>query len=261
MKAKSINDYIRIGTCLRFLQDANEGSDIHKEGFILENINSFLSTLEENALYVTKRASYDLVSLQAKLKGTSKGSTLNSSDAVELRKIMNRIRATFEAETEGFYAYVVTDKRIDIKKLLNNVGQLFKPGIFDLLPDVARHDFKEAGLCIAFERPTAAAFHILRATEDVLRIYYKKYMRPVKLNLTWGEIEKELRNKLKGKLPDKVLLDNLSNIRNSFRNPTAHPDKIYDIQEAQDLFNQCIDVVNRMAEKLGKKPSTVEETF
>jgi len=38
----------------------------------------------------------------------------------------------------------------------------------------------------------------------------------------------------------------LDNIRRSFRNPTQHPDKIYDIQEVQDLFGLCIDAINRM---------------
>ncbi len=46
--------------------------------------------------------------------------------------------------------------------------------------------------------------------------------------------------------PPVELLNNLDNIRTSFRNPTQHPDKVYDIQEAQDLFGLSIDVVNRM---------------
>jgi len=41
--------------------------------------------------------------------------------------------------------------------------------------------------------------------------------------------------------------DHLDHIRRSFRNPTQHPDKIYDIQEAQDLFGLCVDAVNRMS--------------
>ena len=50
--------------------------------------------------------------------------------------------------------------------------------------------------------------------------------------------------------PSDELLENLDLIRRSFRNPTAHPEKSYDIDEAQDLFGLCIDVVNRMAREL-----------
>lgn len=163
-----------------------------------------------------------------------------------MQEIMKEIRLTLIAEAKGIYAYVVTDKTIDVKKLLGDVGKLFRPNVFNSLPEIARYDFEEAGLCIAFERSTAAAFHILRATEAVLRLYRKKYIWPAKENLTWGQIVHELKNKQKGKKPDSVLIDNLGNICNSFRNPTQHPEKIYDIYEVQDLFNLCIDAVNRM---------------
>jgi hypothetical protein len=166
---------------------------------------------------------------------------------------MHDIRNTFFAEILGFNAYVVTDKRMDIKKLVDKVDGLFSPNVFESLPAIARYDFKEAGLCVAFELPTAAAFHILRGTEDVLRIYYKRYIRPVRLGLTWGQIINELRNKRSGKKPDSILLNHLDNIRNSFRNPTQHPDKIYDINEVQDLFSLCIDVVSRMSSVFIKK--------
>jgi len=44
----------------------------------------------------------------------------------------------------------------------------------------------------------------------------------------------------------KTLFDNLDNIRFNFRNPTQHPETIYDIELSQDLFSICIDVINRM---------------
>ncbi len=44
--------------------------------------------------------------------------------------------------------------------------------------------------------------------------------------------------------PRRELLDHLENIKNNYRNPTQHPEKIYDIQEAQGLFSLCIEVVN-----------------
>ncbi|MCH8069815.1 MAG: hypothetical protein IID16_11195, partial [Candidatus Marinimicrobia bacterium] len=46
--------------------------------------------------------------------------------------------------------------------------------------------------------------------------------------------------------PPVELLDTLDRIRINFRNPTSHPDKIYDIEEAQDLFGLCVDAINRM---------------
>ena len=242
----SIWSYIWVGTCMRYLQDVKAGRKIHGEGFVLENIESFFNELSKLGLLVTERASHKLKEIKKNFEAKNEDSSLSMQESQELSKTMGEIRLTFEAETQGIFAYYVTEKHFDVKKLLENVNSLFKPNVFGACPETAQYDFKEAGLCIAFERSTAAAFHILRATEDVLRLYYKKYIRPVKKDVTWGQILNELKNKLKGKKPDSVLLNNLDNIRNSFRNPTQHPDKIYDIHEAQDLFSLCIDAVNRM---------------
>jgi hypothetical protein len=54
MKSISIWDYIQVGTCLRFLQDAKVGQSIHAKSFVLQNINNFLSEIAELGLYVTK---------------------------------------------------------------------------------------------------------------------------------------------------------------------------------------------------------------
>lgn len=53
--------------------------------------------------------------------------------------------------------------------------------------------------------------------------------------------------------PPVELLNNLDNIRRSFRNPTQHPEKIYDIQEVQDLFALCVDAIDRMIRHLKEK--------
>jgi len=145
-------------------------------------------------------------------------------------------------------AFIVTDKRIDVEKLLDEVAGLFAPGTFAKLPEIAQYDFAESGKCIAFERPTAAAFHCLRATEAVLRYYYCSLVKQRRPELMWGPMVDSLRRSRKN--PPAVLLSNLDNIRHSFRNPTAHPEARYDISEVQDLFNLCVEVVNRMVKDL-----------
>lgn len=249
MLAKSINGYFYFGTCVRYLQDATEKSKIHGNGFIIQNIDSLYNYLNELNLQVTRRASYELEELKSELMATSEESFLTKEQASKLKSTVTDLRKTLDAELRGFEAYVVTPKRIDVTKLLEDVGELFAPDIFWLLPEIAIHDFIEAGKCIAFERATAAAFHILRATESVLRHYYCEKVKRQRCQMMWGNIIHDLRKRKKTK--DKnVLLNNLDNIRLSFRNPTQHPEKIYDIQEVQDLWALCVDVVNRMMQDL-----------
>jgi hypothetical protein len=165
---------------------------------------------------------------------------LNTVEATKLREIMADLRKTLFAEAQGNIAFIVTDKRIDVNKLLFDVQSLLAPTVFAQLPSVAQHDFIEGAKCIAFERSTAAAFHLLRGTEAVLRHFYVSIVQRKRSPLMWGPMVQSLRQRRNP--PDGVLLDNLDNIRRSFRNPTQHPE----IQEVQDLFGLCVDVVNRM---------------
>lgn len=251
MQAKPINGYFSFGTCVRYLQDAKDKSLIHGPSFILENIESLYRFLDELNLQVTQRAAYHLDDFKKELEATEKDALLTSEQAIKLNNIVTDLRQTLGAELSGFEAYVVTPKRIDVTKLLNEVYELFAPDIYWMLPEIANHDFDEAGKCIAFERPTAAAFHILRATEAVIKFYYCSKVKRKRCQLMWGNIIQDLRKRRKTK--DKnVLLNNLDNIRLSFRNPTQHPEKIYDIQEVQDLWSLCVDVVNRMMQDLNE---------
>jgi hypothetical protein len=117
------------------------------------------------------------------------------------------------------------------------------------LPTIARFDLDEAGKCIAFERPTAAAFHLLRATERVLVAFYEALARHKRAPRMWGPMVTDLR-KRKAAAQHEVLLNNLDNIRRSFRNPTQHPELTYDIHEVQDLWGLCIEAINRMVKVL-----------
>ena len=151
-----------------------------------------------------------------------------------------------DAELQGLHAFVPKPKRLDLDKLLESIDDLFSPRTFDALPEIARYDFSYAGKCIAYELSTAAAFHILRGTEAVLRKYYEAMVKQKRIkSRNWGPIVNDLRAR-KATAQHKVLNNHLDNIRASFRNPTQHPEKVYDIHEVQDLFSLCVDVVNRM---------------
>ncbi len=251
----SIANYISVGACFRYIQDAKEGIYLKRKGesaWILDNIKRALDALDELGLPVTKRASTELQGFYNKHRNCRFDTQITSEQASELRDIVLTLRHTFNAEALGIFAYIVTDKRIDVDKLLDDIPALFSPRIFHLMPDMAQYDFKEAGKCIAYELSTAAAFHILRGTESTLRFYYCNHIKRGRLNhpLLWRPMVGHLR-KCKKPIP-KILLDNLENIAVNFRNPTAHPEYKYDINEVQDLFNLCVDVNNRMIDQLIK---------
>lgn len=249
----SIHKYIFLGTSLRYLQDSQAGWRIHAHNngyFIADNIRIFLEELEELNFFVTQRASHLLLEFLEEILSTDEDHVLSQDEAQKLNNIINEIRPTFEAEAKGIYALITSEKRYTMEKLTENISGLFSPSVFEKLSELSIYDFQESGYCIAYERPTAAAFHILRATEDTVKRYYKKYIRGKAAPKTWGQMISELKNKSRGKKPDIVVINQLIHIKDSFRNPTNHPEKVYDIHEVQDLLAICVDITNRMVKAL-----------
>jgi hypothetical protein len=251
MEKKSIYGYFFFGTAVRYLQDASAGFPIFEAGYVLDNINLCLNELDRLELTVTKNASWDLIKFRDKLmKIRNKKAALTQKQAKELNEICHTLRPTLLAELQTHEAYIITPKRFDTDKLLNDIASLMSPNIFSSLPEITQYDLMEAGKCIAFERPTAAAFHLLRATEAVLRHFYCTLIRTKHVpNLLWGDMVQDLRTRKKTK-QHTTLYNNLDNIRNSYRNPTQHPEAIYDIHEAQDLLPLCFEVITRMTKIL-----------
>lgn len=245
MRPITIYKYIFFGTAIRYLQDVQGGYLVHTKGGILENIDCFFKYLDEFELPVTKRAAFELEKFKKKLRKTKENHNLTSNEAEDLQNIMSDLRKTIDAESQGRFAYIVSEKRVDVKKLLLDISALMPANMFKSLPVIAQNDFREGGRCIAFELPTAAAFHFLRGTEDVVRQLYFYFVKRKRIkNLTWGRMVNHLKDRKRK--PSKEVLDHLINIKDNFRNPTDHPDKIYDIEEAQALFGLCVDIIYRM---------------
>ncbi len=245
MNTKSITTYVWFGQSLRFLIDVRQGWPVHGDGYIIENIESVIKYLKQLDLPVTLRSSTRLQQFLKELKALPIDSKTTQEQANRLSELMVDLRKVLEAEATGKLIYTVTEKRLDISKLVSGVSSLFGQDVFFFLPDIAQYDFNEAGLCVAFSRPTAAAFHLLRGTESVLRDFYCSHVKRDRVApLLWGPMVEQLRKRRSP--PPGVLLNNLDNIRVSYRNPTQHPELRYDIDEAQDLFGLCIEVVNRM---------------
>lgn len=252
MQSRSILRYILFGTGFRYLMDVKEGYPLFGDGYVMDCINRYFNNLDDFELSVTSNASTKLRNIKYTLSRKGQNYRLSKEEARDISKTLKGIRSTLVAETQNYYAYTVTDKRMTVKKLLSNIAGLFAPDVYSNISSIAKIDFEEAGKCISYDLPTAAAFHILRGTEDVLRHLYSAILLEKRGNgeypehITWGAIVQNLRSNEFEDLISEILLDNLDNIRKSFRNPTQHPEKIYDIHEAQDLFSLCIDVVNRM---------------
>jgi hypothetical protein len=87
------------------------------------------------------------------------------------------------------------------------------------LTDQTKFDFDQAGKCIAFDLPTAAAYHLLRGTETVIRQYYEQLVPGIKKApakaRNWGVYIKLLRDHD----AEEKVTSLVTHIKDAYRNP------------------------------------------
>ncbi|WP_159737921.1 hypothetical protein [Vibrio atypicus] len=250
MKDRSSYDYIHIGLILRALQ---HGSYSYK--FAVEHVKLLLELLEEVNFEVSISFTdaddfYEIIETIDNKHEEDPNATLPDEEIEELSKQLNGLEKVVFAESSTKKIYTIPSRRFNSKYLLNTPERFFTDGHFDALSDMAKTDISSASRCIVFGEGTAAAFHILRATEDTLKQYYFLHRKQKRLQKPmWANMVDQLKAK-KTNGPSKVLLDSLNMVRESYRNPTQHPEATYTIDTAQDLFGVCIDVIGKMAKEL-----------
>jgi hypothetical protein len=243
------HDYVWLGVAQIDLQTVAPGRLLRDEGGgILDRLDWYLETLVNFGLSTTSTGAWQLQSVANHLQSLPPDSVISKEDSTRVRNAALMVRETLYAETVNVTLYEVTGKRFDAKALIGNVPSLMRDGAFEQLPALSAFDLLEAATCIAFERPTAAAFHTVRATEGVLRHLYASVVKQKRIAKPWlwKAMTDDLSKPSRRKRPLRATLDHLDSIRANFRNPTQHPEKVYDSEEAQNLFAQCLAVIEGM---------------
>lgn len=254
MKTADPYAFIHIGLLIRLLR--------HCEGY------SVAGVIQQGRKLITKLRAVDFgVSVAGAVQGdrsldllltdlekeTDKGRKVNVAELQRFDAVFNILENIVFAEANTKRLYLLSDNRFNIDALLTKPAMMFSSGVLARLPLIARQDISSGFQCLAFDQPTATAFHLLRASEAVLKAYYFVMVRRKRLETPmWGNMLDAL---AKRRNPDNKLLDRLRYIKDSFRNPTNHPEATYSLHEAQDLIGICIDVINRMATTLPPAPT------
>jgi hypothetical protein len=150
-------------------------------------------------------------------------------------------------------AYFVTRKAAyDTGVLVSNAEQQF-PAALGLKVPEAIVDVREAGKCLAFELSTASGFHILRATESVVREYWTAVSggKPHPRVKTIGTYAKRMREESCGSAK---AISTLEQIASLHRNPLIHPEETLAPDEAVSLFGICQSAVSAMLKQIPDRP-------
>ncbi len=237
--------FIHIGLMIRLLRHAQDFSirTITKEG---ETLGRQLETVN---FAVSSEGLNELTAFLSQLKQEDKQDRkITAYEVKELSEFMSVVEKIVFAEAQTKKIYILTESRFNLDNLTNNPEQMFAKGAFSRLSRLTAYDVREGFMCIVLSRATAAAFHLLRATEGTLRDYYFNIVKRGRAKKPmWGNMIQHLRSRRK---PDESLLQRLDYIRDTYRNPTSHPEARHTIEQAQDLLGLCIDVINVMAKAL-----------
>ena len=149
-----------------------------------------------------------------------------------------------------------------------NLG-FFEPDLFKLAEQnkfgSAHRNIEDAGKCLAFNRGTAAVFHLMRVMEYGLRALGESLNDPSldpKRNPSWDAILKKCDDELRKPLRERSAewredepfysnaTANLRAVKNAWRNPTLHVERDYDPDDALDVWNAVKAFMRHLAKKL-----------
>jgi hypothetical protein len=175
--------------------------------------------------------------------------TVQSHELWFIKSSFDEYKTALLAELGSLNSYFITQKGShDTYSLLMYGESLFPSDIATKVPE-AKFDCCEAAKCLAFEVPTACAFHVFRAVESVLRRYYA--------SATEGKAAPKSRNlgvylaamKQKNFGNPKVLAA-LKQLIDLHRNPLIHPEAVITVDEALAIIGISSSLMTAMLAEL-----------
>jgi hypothetical protein len=249
MHTRDSYQYIHIGLVLRLLRNVAETNTAKFAATSIETLKELLQQCGFRVvLAATESIQFD--EMEKAISALAETDKLGAALATKIKQRFKTLEPIVFAEASTKMVYVLSARRFNSNYLLSRPDRLMKSGSFAKLDEIARLDLSSACRCILFGEATAAAFHMLRATESVLKSYYLHHRKKKRLNKPmWADMVNQLRAK-KSKKPPAALLQSLDLIRTAYRNPTQHPEAVYKIDSAQDLLGVCLDAIGKMADEL-----------
>lgn len=151
-----------------------------------------------------------------------------------------------DAELQSLDTYLVSQKGThSTPDLIERAEIMFPERVRQRLPGPAIADIRQAGRCLALDNYTASAFHILRAVESVMAVYFELVIgKPMPTRMrNWGIYLKKL-----GDHPDHSprVITFIDHIRENYRNPILHPDVVMAEDEAEALLGASASAIRML---------------
>ena len=265
MQRVNVYQFYTLGHNVHALNRISAGQKIKEHYYQLLNAQAWLEFIEKDKLVpvgVAGPACHSLLNIIGRvLKPNSSvpGSTtpdlekeISVSDAYTIERGIETFETVLSAQMQSLSTYFVSRKLgYETPLLIEEAENLLPESIREEIPE-AIHDLQQAGKCIAFDIPTAAGFHLTRATEAVIRKYYAKVVgrSPKPKMRNWGTYVKNLHTAG----ADARITGFLDHIREAYRNPLLHPEDTLTPEDAQVLMGVCVSAIVAMVQAMNSLP-------
>lgn len=159
---------------------------------------------------------------------------------------VTRLETVMSEECQAIDTYFVSQKgAYATSDLVERSEIVFPESLRNRLQGKTVADIRAAGRCLAFDNPTAAGFHILRAIESEMSQYFHRVTGkslPTRMR-NWGIYLNSLR---KADGHDPKVVEFLDQIRTSYRNPITHPEVNLESDEAEVLLGVAVAAIRQM---------------
>lgn len=263
MKQTNLNIFLRFGGALQQLQDRIEigmrGVDFFVYLFLAQEwMLGFITQTDEcaSSLSDSRSAAKNLLRIIREMMASVQNNSnhlVTQEEVTALIGVTDLFERDFEREHRNLCVFMVTPKGLyDTRLLIEKGEEKFLDSTRSVFNPQVIYDLQQSGKCLAFEIPTAMAFHVMRATESLIKDYYAALVGKAwpYAQRDWGKYLTELE-----KIPDvnKVITSRLGEIKNLNRNPLIHPEEIVPLAEAPIIYDLCNGVIYYMAEEIRKR--------
>ncbi|MGA2630076.1 MAG: DUF4145 domain-containing protein [Terriglobia bacterium] len=251
MRRFNVFSFYKLGACLaplRLLDWLAESELAHEILFTAKNhLDKLRSESFPSMQVLSGPASAISVAIDEAYPRLAKIGRVGSAEQGFLTKSVEEFETVLKAQTPTEHTYTVEQLRgFSMPILVDGAEQNFSPVTILRVGDEVKKDIQEAGRCLAFELPTAAGIHMMRAFEKVFRQFYKVSTGNEPGHIDIFKLIKELRD-----FPnvDQKVLNILDQIRDLHRNPLAH-EVFLEMDDAVELFDIAKSAITAMARTL-----------
>lgn len=275
MKAVDLNYFLDLGSALQEASSVDPKGGLFDAYFRLIRLNGSLRTLSSGQLARLSATAHDLTELQTALtafenrhfrdaEGKWRTPEASERSEFELSTIVNKVsqfRTVLTADLRIASAFSVLHAGIfDVNLLVNSAHKALGADAIKRVSVEALTELDASGKCLAFDLPTAAGFHAMRAVERVIKSYLTIFFVPKDIDNmhNWGayisSLEKVAASDASRKPSDEAIAL-IRQIKDIYRNPVIHPDRVLSAEEATTLFHSTLAAINRIAGEMEEEQS------